>query len=82
MARYFFNVLDGQTPDDAEGTELPDLYTAKKEAVRLCGEILRELNDTFGKDSDWRLEVTDDRRNVLFILRFSMHASDTRFHTS
>ena len=76
MARYFFNIRDGQTPVDDGGTELPDLYTARKEAIRLCGETLREVDGALGSDSDWRLEVTDDQSKTLFILRFSMQAQD------
>ena len=78
MARYFFNILDGQTPADDAGTELPDLRTAQREATRLCGEILREVSSAFGTASDWRLEVTDDQRNPLFSLRFSIQAHDAR----
>ncbi len=72
MARYYFNIYDGQTPADDDGTELPDVYTARKEAIRLCGEILREVRCSFDSESDWRLEVTDDHDNRLFILRFSV----------
>ncbi len=73
MARFFFNILDGQTPVDEDGTELPDIYTARSEAIRLCGEILREAGTHFGSGTEWKLEVTDDHRTRLLMLRFSVH---------
>lgn len=40
MPRYFFNVHDGRSAPDREGTELPDTEIARAQAVRLSGEIL------------------------------------------
>ena len=74
MARFFFNILDDRTPVDEDGTELPDISTARSEAVRLCGEILREAGACFGSGTQWELEVTDDHRIRLLTFRFSIHA--------
>ena len=73
MPRYFFHVYDGYSSLDQDGTELPDIYTAQCEAIRLSGEILREEGGRFWNNTDWRLEVTDASGAVLFILRFSAH---------
>ena len=73
MPRYFFNVYDGYSSFDQDGTELPDIYTAHSEAIRLSGEILREVGGKFWNGTEWKLEVTDEKGAVLFVLRFSAH---------
>ena len=71
MPRYFFNLYDGYTSLDEDGTELPDFYTAQAEAIRMSGEILRDMGAKFWNGTEWRLEVADAGGRVLFILRFS-----------
>jgi Domain of unknown function (DUF6894) len=71
MPLYFFNVRDGHTSPDTEGTELPDIYTAQAEAIRMSGEILRDTGAKFWNGTEWSLEVCDEQGQVLFVLRFS-----------
>ncbi len=74
MPRYFFNLKDGRTTLDHEGTELPDIQTARREAVRFTGEVLRDRPDqTLWAGEPWRLWVTDQpngRGKTLFTLNF------------
>jgi hypothetical protein len=67
----FFDIDDGYRIDDADGTELADTYTAQAAAIRLSGEILRDLGAKFWNGALWKLTVSDEQRRVLFILRFS-----------
>ena len=71
MPRFFFHVEDGFSTRDNEGTELPDIFTAQEEAIRLSGELLRELGAQFWNGTAWRLTITDETQRVLLILRFS-----------
>ena len=71
MPRYFFNIMDGYSDLDEEGTDLRDIYTAQTEAIRLSGEVLRDTGAKFWNGTEWRLEVVDDSGRVLFILHFS-----------
>ena len=71
MPRYYFHIFDGRASPDREGTDLPDIYRAQHEAVRLSGEVLRDMGAKFWNGAEWRLEVADDRGEVLFVLRFS-----------
>jgi hypothetical protein len=71
MPRYFFHVYDDVPIPDLEGTECPDIYVAQSEAVRMSGEIMRDLGANFWTGSEWRLEVTDAIQRVLFIIRFT-----------
>lgn len=71
MPRYFFHVHDGYSFPDEDGTELPDIYTAQAEAIRTSGEILRDVGAKFWNGTEWKLEVADERGQILFVLRFS-----------
>ena len=37
----------------------------------MVGEILRDTGAKFWNGTDWRMEVADERGEVLFVLRFS-----------
>lgn len=71
MPIYHFNVEDGVSLPDEDGYELPDLETAKRSAVSLAGELIRERAAEFWKDPDWRLSVTDAAGGELFALQFT-----------
>jgi hypothetical protein len=71
MPRYFFHVFDDSPVRDEEGSDLASIYVAQAEAIRMSGEILRDMGARFWDGTEWRLEVTDDLGLVLFVLRFS-----------
>ena len=73
MPRYFFHVQDGRDFSDTEGSELPDVQTAKMEAIRSSGELLRgnKGSSEFWSGKDWTLNVTDDKGGRVLTLRFS-----------
>ena len=71
MALFFFHVFDGTPNPDREGTELPDLYSAQTQAIRTSGELLRDMGARFWNGTEWRMEIADERDEVLFVLRFS-----------
>lgn len=71
MPRYFFHIIDGRDVRDEDGTELADIYVAQTEAIRLSGELLRDMGGRFWDGTGWRLEVEDERAQVLFVLHFA-----------
>ena len=71
MPRYFFHVIDGHDIPDLEGVELPDRSAARAQAIRASGEILRDMGQDFWNGTKWRMEVADDRGQVMFVLRFA-----------
>src|SRR5918993_3899589 len=71
MPRYFFHVIDGRDIIDHDGTEFPNLRTARAEAIRLAGAILRDEGDAFWKGEEWQLNVTDLSGQSVLKLRFS-----------
>jgi hypothetical protein len=71
MPRYFFHVHDGAAWLDAEGTELPSLETAREEAIRALGEMIRDIPPAISKGEQFQLWVTDQPRgegSKLFVL--------------
>lgn len=71
MPRYFFNVFHERSEPDSEGEELPDRNAAWKEATVTAGQILQSLNDKLQPGCDWRMEVTDEFANPLYLIRIS-----------
>ena len=76
MPRYFFNVVSPSPDPDKEGTEFSDIYAAQTAAVRLCGEMIKEIDGKFWDNPIWRLEVTSHDFRVLFTLTFSADGHD------
>jgi uncharacterized protein DUF6894 len=70
MPRYFFHVSHKSSEPDAEGSELPDIHAAQVAAVRLCGEMIQEIDQTFWENPLWQLRVTDKDQRLLFTLTF------------
>ena len=70
MPRFFFHVIDGVSLPDADGVELPDIWVAQDQAVRLAGEILRETGARIWDSAAWRVAVADERGRTLLTLRF------------
>jgi hypothetical protein len=59
MPRYFFHVHDGTVKFDGDGVEFSDLGAARREAVLVCGEMLREIPHALLEGRTWFLWVTD-----------------------
>jgi hypothetical protein len=68
MPRYFFNSEDGSLFCDEDGAEIPDLATARREAVRLLGESLQQGPGLMDANGWFRIEVTDEQRRRLFLV--------------
>jgi hypothetical protein len=71
VPRYFFNIVDGTDQPDREGTELANLAECRQEAVRLSGELLRDMGQKFWDDTEWSLTVTDAAGAKVLGLKFS-----------
>ncbi|GLS44231.1 DUF6894 family protein [Methylobacterium brachythecii] len=66
MPRYFFHVRDGKGREDVDGTVKADLDAAKREAVLLAANLMGDYAGDLIKAYDWRIDVTDERGQVLF----------------
>jgi hypothetical protein len=68
MPRYFFHVTHERTETDYDGEELPDKHAAWKEATVTAGQILQGIDGKLAPGRDWRMEVTDEFQNTLYVL--------------
>jgi hypothetical protein len=75
MSIYYFNVDDGLSNPDIEGSDLPDLDTARMEAVRRSGALLQDHAREFWRNRGWKLIVTDAVGMVMFTLHIVAVAS-------
>jgi hypothetical protein len=73
MPRYFFNVYHDRAELDEEGEELPDVQAAWHEATVTAGQIIQDLDGRLRPGRDWRLEVTDEFANPLYVIHVSAH---------
>ncbi len=76
MPRYFFHTRYKRYLPDEEGVELPDLSSAWSQASQMAGQVFRDLDGGLEPGHEWRLEVTDEQDNQLFVFRFSAESYD------
>ncbi|MHB2209740.1 DUF6894 family protein [Methylobacterium sp. CM6257] len=82
MPRFYFNVHDGKSQFDEQGTELPDWQAARIEAVRLAGYILQDEAKCITPGEDWRIEVTDHTGLILFQIMLQVVMSPALEHSA
>ena len=68
MPRYFFHNEDGRCYPDDQGVELADIQAARRTALLVLSEMLRDHVDEFWKSEGWRVIATDHTGLVLFTL--------------
>ena len=64
--RYFFNQMDGEVKLDDEGVDLDSFGEARLEAVRYAASVLRDHPTLVWTGQDFRVEVTDINKLILF----------------
>jgi hypothetical protein len=70
MDRFYFDVEDGKSERDEEGTELSGLAEVRHASVKLLGEELCERDRSFWDDPELKITVRDD--NDLILLRLTV----------
>ena len=70
MPRFHFDIHDGVAQPDPDGLEMRDKDEAWAEAVRSCGEMLKDIDGQLQPGSEWRMDVTDAARKPVFTLCF------------
>ena len=72
MPRFFFHVTSNMRSDpDSVGTDLPDLKAARSEAIKACGEMLRDLDGSLVHQGEWSMELVDEEGHRLLTFRFT-----------
>ncbi len=66
MHKYFYDVNGSGVPDSDEGQMLANDEAAWHEATLVAGEIFKNVDGKFRPGQEWKLEVQDAQRCVLF----------------
>jgi len=64
--RFFFNLAGAVYDPDNEGHELANVSVARIEAVKFAGEFLRDRPEVVWLGEEFRVEVTNGQRLLLF----------------
>lgn len=64
--RFFFNQLQGEVKLGDEGKEFATVNEARVEAVRYAAEVMRDHPTMIWTGQDFRIEVTNAEKLVLF----------------
>ena len=71
MPRFFFNSEDGDCFLDKSGTVLPNLAAARREGVKILGELIVHDPELFLKTESFRVIVQDENRLTLYTIDMS-----------
>jgi hypothetical protein len=71
MPRYFFHVHHERSHLDQIGEEFDSRHAAWKEATITAGQMLQSLDGKLQPGLDWRMEVTDEFANPLYVIHVS-----------
>ena len=70
MPRFYFHVFNDVIAIDEEGLELPDLETAREQAMESARELVCEGIHKGHLNLDHRIEVEDEAHNKVLILTY------------
>lgn len=66
MPRFFFHTQTESRDSDMEGMELANPFEARREAIKTCGEMMRDCPEPFWGSRPWSVTVTDAAGLVLW----------------
>jgi hypothetical protein len=66
MALFFFHTQTDTRFTDLEGTEIDGAVEARRQAIKTCGEMMRDAPEGFWGSRPWSVTVTDADGLVLW----------------
>lgn len=75
MPHYNINLRTASSIADSWPVERDDLTALRVELARFVGEMLKDHAHQIWADEDWRVDVTDEKGLILYVMHVS--ASDT-----
>jgi hypothetical protein len=75
MPRYFFHSQTDTRHTNTDGMELAGPVEARREAIRTCGEMMRDAPEGFWGSRPWHVTVTDASGLVLWEIMMDGNAS-------
>lgn len=76
MPRYYFHTLHGRSFRDLEGEDMVGPTAARRGALRIMGEMLRDGADGFLDVDEFSILCTDDQGRVVVALGARRMTSD------
>lgn len=73
MPNYHFNLSNGTREVDVEGTELPGLHEARRQAVVFAGAHLSDHPELIWDGERFVVEFTDDDGKRVFSVEIEAH---------
>lgn len=81
MPKFFFHVDDGTLHLDADGADLPDIRTAKIQAIKAASEMLQELSSHLWDDRvPWTMTITSETGVMVGSLTLTATVPSGRVH--
>ena len=78
MARYHIELRTEFHVSETLSVEMEDLTALRVEVARFVGEMLRDHAGQIWVDEDWRIDVTDDKGLILYVMQIqAMRAAAT-----
>ena len=74
MSQFFFHTESDVRHSDDLGADLPDMESARAEAVQLCGAMMKDGARKFWGTKPWTMTVTDATGLIFFTLE--VHGQD------
>lgn len=72
MPRFHFNVHDGRSEIDTQGTELPSREAARLLGLQLTGEIMKDEGHRLPLGELWCLEIADEAGTIICRIEVSL----------
>ena len=66
MPRFYFHTQTDTRTSDDQGTELASPFLARREAIRMCGQIMHDAPEAFWGSRPWTVVVTDSAGLILW----------------
>lgn len=68
MTRYFFHSQTDTRSTDTDGEEFATPAEARKEAIRMAGEMLKTAPEPFWSSRPWEITITDQAGLIMWVL--------------
>ena len=78
MPKFYFSIVDHGTLEDTEGTELPDVETARRHAYAVAWELTRHRDEMLGQPwREWIMTVKNSNGEEVFSFPLSAALEDS-----
>jgi hypothetical protein len=69
LSRYFLDISQGKFLNTPSVFEFPNDAAALREALKIWGDLARDIACELESHHDWRMSVEDEAGNIIFIIR-------------